>query len=87
MEAEQATHRPLCTIELIAEGHATRCTGAACAFWDEGCVLARVEAELNGRPEFARVLLDLRRRLDEGHEIDVREAQAEFHRRLAVGTE
>ena len=44
MKAEQATHRPLCTIELIAEGHATRCTGAACAFWDEGCVLARVEA-------------------------------------------
>ena len=32
-------HRPLCTIELIAEGHAERCPGEQCAFWEHACVL------------------------------------------------
>ena len=71
-------HRPLCTIELIAEGHAERCPGEACAFWDRGCVLARVEADLDGRPEVARLLLDLRRELDAGREVELAEARTRF---------
>jgi hypothetical protein len=62
-------HRPLCTIELVAEGHAERCPGADCAFWENGCALTRVEIELAGRPEVAELLLDLRRELEAGHAI------------------
>ena len=32
----ETEHRQLCTIELIAEGHADRCPGADCAFWEHG---------------------------------------------------
>jgi hypothetical protein len=71
-------HRPLCTIELIAEGHAERCPGDSCAFWDHGCVLARIEAELDGRPEVAQLLLDLRRELETGRTIELEEAHSRF---------
>ena len=69
-------HRPLCTIELIAEGHAGRCPGAACPFWDRGCALARVELELEGRPEVARLLLELRRELEAGRAVELEAARA-----------
>ena len=81
------SHRPLCTIELIAEGHANRCPGAECAFWDNGCVLSRIEADLDGRPEVAELLLDLRREIEDGRTVEVADAQARFHRRLAAGRE
>jgi hypothetical protein len=71
-------HRPLCTIELIAEGHAERCPGDACAFWDRGCVLARVEAELDGRPEVAQLLVDMRRELEAGRTLELDEAHSRF---------
>jgi hypothetical protein len=74
-----AEHRPLCTLELIAEGHAERCPGESCAFWDRGCVLTRIEAELDDRPEVAQLLLDLRHELEAGREIELEEA----HSRLA----
>ncbi len=66
-------HRPLCTIELIAEGHAQRCPGEECAFWERGCTLARIESDLDARPEVAAFLLDLRRELEAGRivELDV----------------
>ena len=66
-DRSETEHRPLCTIELIAEGHAARCPGDGCAFWDRGCVLTRVELELDGRPEVAQLLLDLRGALEAGH--------------------
>ena len=69
-------HRPLCTLELIADGHAERCPGEACAFWERGCVLARVEAQLDARPEVAELLLALRRELEAGRELSVEEARA-----------
>lgn len=72
-------HRQLCTIELIAEGHAERCPGEECAFWDRGCALARIEGELDGRPEVAQILLDLRRELEAGRTVEVDEA----HLRIA----
>ena len=78
---------PLCTIELIAEGHAERCPGTDCAFWSNGCVLARVEAELDGRPDVAELLLGLRREIESGREVEVEAARALFHRRLAAGRE
>ena len=71
-------HRQLCTIELIAEGHAERCPGKECAFWDRGCALARIEAELDGRPEVAQILLDLRRELEAGRALDIEEARSRF---------
>ncbi|MEP6893632.1 MAG: hypothetical protein ABI927_07600, partial [Gaiellaceae bacterium] len=57
------SHRPLCTIELIAEGHADRCPGEKCAFWEHGCVLTRIESGLDGQPEVAALLLELRREI------------------------
>jgi len=74
----QTEHRPLCTIELVAEGHAGRCPGETCPFWERGCVLTRVEAELDGRPEVAALLLDLRRRLERGRAVELEEAHVRF---------
>ena len=68
-------HRRLCTLELIAEGHAARCPGESCAFWARGCVLERAEAELDRRPEVAALLLDLRRTVDEGRPVTVVDAR------------
>jgi hypothetical protein len=72
----ETEHRPLCTIELIAEGHAARCPGVECAFWDRGCVLSRVEMELDGRPELARLLLDLRGGLEAGRTVELEQARS-----------
>jgi hypothetical protein len=80
-------HLPLCTIELIAEGHAHRCPGEDCAFWEQGCLLARVQADLDDRPEVARLLLELRRELEAGRAVSVADASAAFRRRLAAGRE
>jgi hypothetical protein len=74
----QREHRPLCTVELIAEGHAERCAGVECAFWERGCVLSRVESELAGRPEVASLLLDLRRQLDAGRQVELETARRRF---------
>ena len=71
-------HRPLCTIELIAEGHAERCPGEDCAFWERGCVLSRIEAQLSDRVEVARVLLDLRRELEAGRAVEIEEVHSRF---------
>ena len=71
-------HRQLCTIELIAEGHAERCPGEECAFWERGCALERVESEFDSRPEVARLLLDLRRELELGRAVAIEEAHSRF---------
>jgi hypothetical protein len=73
---QPAEHRPLCTIELVAEGHAERCTGEDCAFWERGCVLARVESELEAFPEAATLLLGLRRELEAGRTVEVDAARS-----------
>jgi len=78
MKQSRREHRPLCTIELIAEGHAERCPGHECAFWERGCVLSRVEAELDARPEVARLLLNLRRELEDGRRIELEDARSRF---------
>lgn len=72
----EGVHHPLCTIQLMAERHAERCTGADCAFWENGCALARIEVELGGRPEVARLLLDLRREIESSRTIALHEARA-----------
>ena len=72
----EGAHRQLCTIELIAEGHAERCPGAECVFWESGCALARIETALDGRPEVAQILLDLRREIEAGRSIEVDVARA-----------
>ena len=74
----RAEHRQFCTIELIAEGHADRCPGEECAFWERGCVLSRIEAELDGRPEVARLLLDLRSELQAGRALELKEVRSRF---------
>jgi hypothetical protein len=73
-----AEHRQLCTIELIAEGHAERCPGEECVFWEHGCALTRIEYELEGRPDVAQLLVDLRRELEAGRELDVEQVHARF---------
>lgn len=64
-------HRRLCTIELIAEGHAERCPGETCSFWLAGCALEAAEDALEGRPEVAALLLALRREVEAGTAIPV----------------
>ena len=71
-------HRRLCTIELVAEGYAERCPGEECPFWQRGCILARVEAELDARSDVARLLLDLRRELEAGRAVELEEAHSRF---------
>jgi hypothetical protein len=78
----QLAHKPLCTIELIARGHAARCPGEQCAFWDRGCALARIEAELAGRPDVAQLLLDLRGELEAGRTVELDDARTRFARIL-----
>jgi hypothetical protein len=65
----------LCTIELIAEGHAERCPGAGCAFWQDRCVLEAVEVDLQAAPAVAELLLSLRREIENGARIPVDEAR------------
>ena len=77
-DRSETEHHPLCTIELIATGHAARCPGEECAFWDHGCALARVEVVLDGRPEVARILLDLRHELEAGREVELEQARSTF---------
>ncbi|MGL6279142.1 MAG: hypothetical protein ACRC50_06255 [Gaiella sp.] len=77
-----AEHRRLCTIELVAEGHAERCPGEACAFWHEGCVLEAAEDELAERPEVAALLLDLRRAVESGAAVPVTDARTRLARAL-----
>ena len=75
----------LCRLDLIA-GHAERCPGPPCPFWEPGgaalegrCVLERVGPELEYRPELAEVLLELRRRLESARtEADASEARRAF---------
>jgi hypothetical protein len=75
-------HRRLCTIELIAAGHAERCPGEDCAFWQRGCVLTRVEEELDARPEVAVLLLELRRELEARHDVPVDSVRSQFEHLL-----
>ena len=75
-------HQQLCTIELIAGGHAERCPGEDCPFWQRDCLLARVESELDGRPEVAALLLGLRRELEAGREVAVDQVRSEFEHQL-----
>ena len=78
-------HRQLCTIELIAEGHAERCPGEECAFWERGCALARIEYQLDERPEVAALLLGLRREIAAGRAVEVEEARSRFAQLLNEG--
>jgi hypothetical protein len=75
-------HRQLCTIELIAAGHAERCPGEDCPFWEQSCVLSRVEEELDARPGVAALLLELRRELEAGHEVAVDPVRAQLEHLL-----
>jgi hypothetical protein len=61
---------------MIAQGHAARCPGDECAFWDRGCVLSRIETELGSRPEVAQLLLDLRGELESGRTVELEEARS-----------
>ena len=80
-----AGHRQLCTIELIASGHAERCPGEACVFWEHGCALTRIEYALEGRPDVAQLLVDLRRELESGRALDVDEVHSRFSHILNEG--
>jgi hypothetical protein len=55
-----------------------RCPGESCGFWEKGCTLARVEAELDGRPEVATLLLELRREIEAGRRVALGNARARF---------
>lgn len=77
----------LCTIELIAEGHAERCPGESCAFWHDGCVLQAVEADLQERPDVAEMLLGLRREVEGGEQIPIAIAREQLRAALSEGAD
>jgi hypothetical protein len=79
-------HLPLCTLELVAEGHAERCSGEDCAFWERGCALARIESELDARPEVAAFLLELRRKLEAGRRVTLEETAEQVRSFLTSGS-
>jgi hypothetical protein len=80
-------HRPLCTIELIAEDHAERCPGEACAFWVDGCVLERIESDLQDNPAVAELLLELRRTIEAGTDVPLESARDRLQAALGVAGE
>lgn len=82
-----AEHQRLCTIELIAAGHAERCPGEECVFWEGGCALTRIEYALEERPDVARLLVDLRRELEAGREIEIEDLRSRFAHLLNEGDE
>jgi hypothetical protein len=58
-----------CALEA-ATGRSVPCPEEACPFWEPGgaalpgaCVLERVRVEVTGRPDLARLLLEVRERL------------------------
>jgi len=53
-----------CHLEALV-GREARCTGEACGFWqtERGCVLDGSRGALDGRPEVALLLLEVRDRL------------------------
>ena len=77
----------LCTIELIAEGHAERCPGESCAFWHDGCVLEAVESDLQERPQVAELLLSLRREVEGGEPVPVAVARERLRTALSEGAD
>lgn len=81
------TPRGICTIELIAEGHADRCPGETCAFWQDGCVLEAVEEELQRSPQVAELLLALRREVESGAEVPVEDARERLRDVLDEGSD
>ena len=84
---ETAQHRPLCTIELIAEGVVDRCPEAECPFWDDACVLDKVAHELSERRDVAAFLLGLRRKLEHPELAELDARRAAFQRTLAADRE
>jgi hypothetical protein len=77
----------LCTIELIAEGHADRCPGESCAFWHDGCVLEAVESDLQEQPQVAELLVSLRREVEEGARVPVAVARERLRAALSEGAD
>jgi hypothetical protein len=72
-----------CHLEALV-GREARCEGDGCGFWQDerGCVLEASRAELAGRPEVARLLLEVRDRLTAGRETHVEDEHAAFARSL-----
>src|SRR5262249_51302412 len=77
----------LCTIEMAAEGNGSPCPEERCAYWDKGCILAGVRAEVAVHPNVAQLLLLLRRELEYAKLSDDEVALRLFHQRLAAGRE
>lgn len=79
--------RGMCTLEH-AVGNVESCPGARCPFWvidrnHSGCVLEKVEHEIESSPSLALHLLDLKRELEQGGASDeVSNARSLFHRLL-----
>jgi hypothetical protein len=80
-------HAGLCALQY-AEGRIEVCPGPGCPFWEEGgavvpgrCLIERLGLDLEGRPELAHGLLQIRRKLDQaGTEEDENEARSLFYR-------
>jgi hypothetical protein len=84
--AESDIHRP-CTIVCAAEGRTEPCAQGSCAFWEQGCILAAVDGELESQPEVAELLLQLRRHMERARPDYAEGDLRRFHRRLATGRE
>jgi|GEM_PF-3210227 hypothetical protein len=63
------------------------CPGEPCAFWETGaCVITQLATPIEGRPDIAAWLLDLRHTLEEQRPRSTPDP-SEFHRSLSKGKE
>lgn len=75
----------MCTLCEIV-GLREACPGTGCAFWENGgCVVDQLATPVEGRPDIAAWLLDLRRNL-ESYAATPSDLSA-FHRSLSKGKE
>ncbi len=75
----------MCTLYEIV-GLRQACPGSGCALWDNGgCVVDQLATPVEGRPDIAAWLLDLRHNL-ESHAAPPSDLSA-FHRSLSNGKE
>lgn len=63
-EVEERAGVRLCALQYHAD-RIEACPGADCPFWDEGCILERLDLDLDVRPELAHALLQVRRRVEQ----------------------
>jgi hypothetical protein len=79
-ELEQRAGVRLCALQYHAD-RIEACPEADCPFWDDGCLIERLDLDLEARPELAHALLQVRRRVEQAVTAEDRDgARSLFYR-------